>query len=110
MEGALKVEGEADEDYAPLDKGSEKSSKRGRKKKYEGRDRNYRCSCGLTYLSYPALYTHVKIKHKGKVLIINTQAPGVIQMPRSEKVTRLKRYNFVLFNFNLGRVRRIRRL
>ena len=24
------------------------------------------CNCGKSYLSYPALYTHVKTKHNGK--------------------------------------------
>ena len=28
-------------------------------------DRNYFCGCGKSYLSYPALYTHVKNKHDG---------------------------------------------
>lgn len=26
---------------------------------------NYLCGCGKAYLSYPALYTHVKNKHTG---------------------------------------------
>ena len=26
-------------------------------------ERKFICGCGKTYLSYPALYTHVKIKH-----------------------------------------------
>lgn len=29
--------------------------------------RQYGCPCGKTYLSYPALFTHVKQKHDGKV-------------------------------------------
>ena len=28
-------------------------------------ERNYLCGCGKAYLSYPALYTHVKNKHTG---------------------------------------------
>lgn len=28
-------------------------------------ERNYFCGCGKAYLSYPALYTHVKNKHDG---------------------------------------------
>jgi hypothetical protein len=28
-------------------------------------DRNFVCGCGKAYLSYPALYTHVKNKHEG---------------------------------------------
>ena len=29
-------------------------------------ERNFVCKCGKTYLSYPALYTHIKNKHQGK--------------------------------------------
>lgn len=29
--------------------------------------RPYICPCGKSYLSYPALFTHVKQKHDGKV-------------------------------------------
>lgn len=28
-------------------------------------ERNYECGCGKKYLSYPALYLHLKNKHKG---------------------------------------------
>lgn len=34
------------------------------RKDEEGRD--YQCGCGKRYLSYPALYTHIKTKHEGK--------------------------------------------
>lgn len=30
-------------------------------------ERAFGCPCGKTYLSYPALFTHVKQKHEGKV-------------------------------------------
>eukprot|EP00826_Nyctotherus_ovalis_P015352 TRINITY_DN14356_c0_g1_i2.p3 TRINITY_DN14356_c0_g1~~TRINITY_DN14356_c0_g1_i2.p3 ORF type:complete len:110 (+),score=15.60 TRINITY_DN14356_c0_g1_i2:138-467(+) len=30
----------------------------------DGRD--FHCGCGKSYLSYTALYTHVKVKHRGK--------------------------------------------
>jgi hypothetical protein len=43
----------------------EKAPKRRRTKKDSSLDRNYICPCGKTYLSYPALYTHVKQKHNG---------------------------------------------
>lgn len=33
----------------------------------ENKYRSYICPCGKTYLSYPALFTHVKQKHDGKV-------------------------------------------
>jgi len=32
--------------------------------------RAYGCPCGKAYLSYPALFTHVKQKHDGKVKIL----------------------------------------
>jgi hypothetical protein len=30
--------------------------------------RPFECACGKNYKSYPALYTHIKNKHEGKVL------------------------------------------
>ena len=42
----------------------EKSKKRRTRKDDEGR--NFNCTCGKSYLSYPALYTHIKTKHGGK--------------------------------------------
>jgi hypothetical protein len=38
------------------------ASRRSRKDE-QGRD--YVCGCGKRYLSYPALYTHIKTKHDG---------------------------------------------
>jgi hypothetical protein len=29
---------------------------------------NFECPCGKTYKSYPAIFTHVKNKHEGKVI------------------------------------------
>ena len=31
--------------------------------------RDYICPCGKSYLSYPALFTHIKQKHDGKVML-----------------------------------------
>ena len=42
----------------------EKVTSRRSRKDEEGRD--YQCGCGKRYLSYPALYTHIKTKHDGK--------------------------------------------
>ena len=42
----------------------EKATSRRSRKDEEGRD--YQCGCGKRYLSYPALYTHIKTKHDGK--------------------------------------------
>ena len=39
-------------------------SKRRRSKK-DKKGRNFHCGCGKQYLSYPALYTHIKNKHGG---------------------------------------------
>jgi hypothetical protein len=37
--------------------------------------RDFICPCGKAYLSYPALFTHIKQKHDGK-------APGPIIRPK----------------------------
>jgi hypothetical protein len=34
------------------------------------KDRPFICPCGKSYLSYPALFTHIKQKHEGKVCIL----------------------------------------
>lgn len=38
-----------------------------RQRKQPGVARDFKCPCGKTYLSYPALFTHVKQKHGGQV-------------------------------------------
>lgn len=40
-------------------------SKKKRRPRSSAGERNYFCGCGKAYLSYPALYTHVKNKHDG---------------------------------------------
>lgn len=40
--------------------------KRKRRTRNDEDGRNFSCNCGKSYLSYPALYTHVKTKHNGK--------------------------------------------
>ena len=37
-----------------------------RRSKNDVNGRDFRCGCGKTYLSYPALYTHIKTKHNGQ--------------------------------------------
>lgn len=49
-----------------MDKGSENNSEQNNKESA----REYGCPCGKTYLSYPALFTHVKHKHEGIVLVV----------------------------------------
>jgi hypothetical protein len=41
-------------------------SKQKRRSKNDSQGRDYVCGCNKTYLSYPALYTHIKTKHNGK--------------------------------------------
>lgn len=41
--------------------------KRARRTRKDEEGRDYFCPCGKSYLSYPALYTHIKTKHDGKV-------------------------------------------
>jgi len=36
-----------------------------RRRRGDAGERNYTCGCGKSYLSYPALYTHIKTKHNG---------------------------------------------
>ena len=53
----------------------EKATSRRSRKDEEGRD--FQCGCGKRYLSYPALYTHVKTKHCG-VQPSGTQKTGIV--------------------------------
>jgi len=45
--------------------------------------RSYICPCSKAYLSYPALFTHIKQKHDGKVTMSYMQPPGDIIRPRA---------------------------
>lgn len=46
----------------------DKHSKNSSEKKSKDSARAFGCPCGKTYLSYPALFTHVKQKHEGNVI------------------------------------------
>lgn len=73
----------------------EKPSKRIRNQTDSQRD--YGCPCGKTYLSYPALFTHIKYKHDGKVPYFFIKAPGKLVKPTPEKARgRPKIYNDVI--------------
>ncbi|CAM6005588.1 unnamed protein product [Sphagnum balticum] len=52
--------------------------KRKRRARDDPTERNYVCVCGKRYLSYPALYTHIKNKHQGKA----PSPSDVTSMPR----------------------------
>lgn len=56
-----------EENISPKRDAEKKRARRTRKHE-DGRD--YICSCGKSYLSYPALYTHIKTKHDGKVRLL----------------------------------------
>ena len=50
----------------PPDFASEDAFLKGkRRSKVDPEGRSYLCGCGKNYLSYPALYTHIKNKHAG---------------------------------------------
>ena len=51
----------------------EKKKTRRTRKDEDGRD--FTCPCGKSYLSYPALYTHIKTKHQGKVTSVKIYRP-----------------------------------
>lgn len=59
-----------------------KSASRRSRKDEQGRD--YVCGCGKRYLSYPALYTHIKTKHDGHQPE-GTQKTGVAPVNRRPK-------------------------
>lgn len=50
--------------------------------------REFICSCGKNYLSYAALFTHIKQKHDGKVHhpICRHQAPSSGHAPKEKEV------------------------
>ena len=39
-----------------------------RRARNDPHNRDYICPCGKSYLSYPALFTHIKQKHNGRVI------------------------------------------
>ena len=49
-------------------------------------NRDYKCTCGKSYLSYPALYTHIKQKHPEEVDEIKKQ--GRITKPQTADLPR----------------------
>ncbi len=49
--------------------------------------RDYKCPCGKSYLSYAALFTHIKQKHEGKVTfkLLRLQARSPNRPPNTKK-------------------------
>jgi len=54
---------------------SQPSKPRVRRTKHDDIQRDYICGCGKTYLSYPALYTHIKTKHDSMKSMIQQGSP-----------------------------------
>ena len=72
---------------------------RGRRRgRNEPNNRDYICPCGKSYLSYPALFTHIKIKHNGRVTLTlhrhqDKSSSHVPNMPIAEAAP--KQYLFI---------------
>ncbi|CAD8044460.1 unnamed protein product [Paramecium primaurelia] len=60
--------------------------------KHDETPRPYKCGCGRGYYSYPALYTHLKIKHEG-------QPPTGTQIPSDKHYGSRGRPREKNFNF-----------
>ena len=58
------ITGSVDDNTSLSQSGHKAKHKRRSKNDNQGRD--FRCGCGKKYLSYPALYTHIKTKHNGE--------------------------------------------
>ena len=55
----------SEDEYGSVSQSGHKS-KHKRRSKNDNQGRDFRCGCGKRYLSYPALYTHIKTKHNGE--------------------------------------------
>ncbi len=77
-EGAVDPGSDSEPDGSEDQKGvsaqEDAKSKHKRRSKADNQGRDFTCGCGKKYLSYPALYTHVKTKHGG-VTPSGTTAP-----------------------------------
>ena len=78
-----------------------KQTKQKRRSKNDFYGRDYVCGCGKTYLSYPALYTHIRTKHNGK-----TPEGTNANQVQSGKGRGRPRKNFLLIEDNINRIRR----
>lgn len=63
-----------------------------------GKSRDFACSCGKDYLSYAALFTHIKQKHAGVVnqLLFRLQDQFVGLAPRGKEEDQEKIYKKIL--------------
>ena len=70
------------------DPSSNDRDKHKRRSKTDNHGRDFVCGCGKRYLSYPALYTHIKTKHSGAT-------PSGTKVPSCEK-NRLRKVGYNL--------------
>lgn len=70
-------------------KASESSPQKRRRTRNDDTNRNFICGCGKSYLSYPALYTHLKQKHEG-IQPIGTVLPQVKFGSKTKPVISIK--------------------
>jgi len=64
------------------DNKDKKKKKRKRRAKNDGAARDFICGCGKSYLSYPALYTHLKQKHDGNIPVGTTRGVKIRGRPK----------------------------
>ena len=72
----------------------ENSNRQKRRPRNECVNRDFTCGCGKSYLSYPALYTHVKTKHDGKF------PEGTVNPSQSSSKTKNKVTDIILQRLN----------
>ncbi|KRX07409.1 Insulin-like growth factor binding protein, N-terminal [Pseudocohnilembus persalinus] len=65
-ENCLQCTGPEDSECSEWEKQVDNEIHKRRRARNDPNNRDYKCPCGKSYLSYPALYTHIKQKHNGK--------------------------------------------
>lgn len=71
-----------------------------RRGKTQEAERNYVCGCQKSYLSYPALYTHVKNKHNGTFLVGSIAKRRITEVKKNQ--TRFFTQSSDIFSQELG--------
>jgi hypothetical protein len=59
------VKKKSEDDETKKQAASASQKRKNRRTKADTQGRSHKCGCGKMYLSYPALYTHIKTKHDG---------------------------------------------
>ena len=82
------LEEEGEEEHKS--QGKQSPTKQKRRTRSDSEHRNYICGCGKSYLSYPALYTHLKQKHEGKMPLGTTMPQMSNKHTRGRPKTKVK--------------------